>query len=334
MENVDAKTRELVGALSLDAAGAERALSDWFSLFPESLYRIAAEPGRKLPLFAQRLMVASPECCRCLCDPVLLTEQASRELALSLIALDPRLDIRLAQTTVELSSVPETNRRILRRGLAILEVLSCGSRINSALVQLLNCGNGSVRSKVVELLTRWSTNEANVREWLRDPDPRVRANVLESLAEIGQGAKWVRGVLLDNLQDRSGRAAANAAIGLYRLGVTGPALARLSEMGASEDASIRCSAVWAMGQIPDPALLDVLNQLRGDSEPRVRWLVLKSLSTFNRAGVRPRPSPAEPPVAAEAATVSAPTPPAPASVPASTPPSSPGWSTRTFGRLI
>lgn len=115
--------------------------------------------------------------------------------------------------------------------------------------------------------------------------------------------------------------AANAAIGLYRLGVTGPLWPACPKW---QPARMHLSAAAPSGSWARyPALLDVLNQLCGDSEPRVRWLVLKSLSTFNRAGVRPRPSPAEPPVAAEAATVSAPTPPASPSVPASTPPSQP-----------
>jgi hypothetical protein len=213
MDRIDAKTRELVGALSFDAAGAEQALGDWFGMFPESLYRVAEGAGRKAGFFVCRLLASDAECCRHLCNPDLLNEQTSIELARSLIAVEPRLDIKLAQAAIEWSATAAADRKILRRCLAILEALESGSRITSALVQLLNCGNASVRSKVIELLVRWSTNEANVREWLRDPDPRVRANVLESLAEIGQGAKWIRGILFDNLNDPNGRAAANAAVG-------------------------------------------------------------------------------------------------------------------------
>lgn len=337
MENVDKKTRELIGALSHDAAAAEQALRDWFLLFPESLYRVAGAYGRRIPFFLQRLLASSEECNTHLCNPDILTEQAARDLARSLISVEPRLDIRLAQSAIAWAATSGVDRRVLRRCLAILEILSSGSRINSALVQLLNCGNNSVRSKVVEMLVRWSTNEANVREWLRDPDPRVRANVIESLAEIGQGAPWIRGVLLDNLGDRNGRAAANAAVGLYRMGVTEPALARLSEMALSEDASLRCSAVWAIGQMPDPKLFDVLNSLRTDADSRVRWLVLKSLSNFNRAGVKAKPPAIPEPVALPPndpeprvmeAAVTAEPPAAAAEIPI------PGFTTRTFGRLL
>src|SRR5580704_13460312 len=104
MDRIDAKTRELVGALSFDAAGAEQALGDWFRMFPESLYRVAGGSGRRAGIFVQRLLVSDAECCRHICNPRLLSEPVSIDLARSLIAVEPRLDIRLAQAAVEWSS--------------------------------------------------------------------------------------------------------------------------------------------------------------------------------------------------------------------------------------
>lgn len=335
MDNIDAKTRELMGALSFGSPAAEQALSDWFHLFPESLYRVAAGSGSKAGFAVHRLLASHAEVCRHLCDPELLAEPAAKELARSLISVEQRLDIKLAQSAVEWCALPTADRKVLHRCLAILEALGSGSRITSALVQLLNCG--TVRSKVVDLLVRWSTNEASVREWLRDPDPRVRANVLESLAEIGQGAKWVRDILLEKLNDSNGRAAANAAVGLYRMGANDAAVNKLSEMALSSDPALRCSAVWAMGQVPDSRLLEILNQLRTDPDARVRWLVLKSLSSFNRAGVKPQPvaPPSEPskPLPVEVLPVED-LPPAPPLAPRTEEPSSAVFTTRTFGRLL
>jgi len=166
---------------------------------------------------------------------------------------------------------------------------------------------------VVDLLVRSSTirSHRTIREWLGNPDPRVRANVLEALAEFGQELEWIPQVLLDSLNDPHGRAAANAAVGLYRLGIEETALDKLSQMATSEDPSIRCSAAWAIGQVPNVKLLEILNHLRTDSNERVRWHALKSLCSFNRAGVKTKlgavssepqgdafaatPAPAEPP---------------------------------------
>lgn len=142
--------------------------------------------------------------------------------------------------------------------------------------------------KVVAHLVRSSTNEANIREWLRSPDHRTRANVLESLAEIGREVVWIRQVLLDHVNDAHGRASANAAVGLYCMGVEEPALARLSEMALSRDPSVRSSAAWGMGQIPNIQMYEILNQLRTDAVSRVRWNALRSLSRLNRAGMKPR----------------------------------------------
>ena len=331
-ENIDTKTRELLGALSFDAPAAETALGDRSRLLPESLYRVAGEGlPHKVEWFVHRHLASHEECCRHLCNPALLTAEAAAKLARALLHIEPRLDIRLAQAAVEWAGVSGGDQKRLRRCMYILEAVGCGSRINSALVQLLKCPNGAVRSKVVDLLVRSSTNETNIRKWLRDPDPRIRANVLESLAEIGREVEWVRSILLDNLNDPHGRAAANAAVGLYRMGVEEPAVARLSEMALSGDPSMRCSAAWAMGTIPDVRLYDLLHQLRLDPVAGVRGHALRSLTSFNRAGVKPKQAaysePAQDPVEQPVALPDPPPPPA-------TEPDRSTLVTRTFGRLL
>ncbi len=219
VEIIDAKTRDLMGALSFDSPAAEKALDHWFRTFPESLYRIAGKGlTRKSEVFVRRLLAADPDCCVNLCNCSLLDAQSATKLARSLQIINPSLDIKLARAAVEWAEIEGRDQTSLRRCLEILEAMASGSRINSALMQLLNTRNGAVRSKVADLLVRSSTNEASIRKWLRDPDPRFRANVLESLAEVGRDVEWIRRILLENLNDPDGRAAANVAVGLYRLG--------------------------------------------------------------------------------------------------------------------
>jgi hypothetical protein len=233
-------------------------------------------------------MAEDKRCCDYLCDPALLSAGAAIRLTRSLLLVEPRLDLRLAHAAVQWADIEE-EQNALRRSLEILEAVTSGSRIGGALVQLLSCRNLAVRSKVAELLVRSATirSHRTIREWLRNPDARVRANVLEALADVGQERTWIPQILLDSLNDPDGRAAANAAIGLYRLGLEDTAIAGLTEMAASKDPSIRRSAAWAMGQVPNGQLFEVLNRLRSDSNERVRRHALKSLCTLGRSGVKP-----------------------------------------------
>jgi HEAT repeat protein len=75
-------------------------------------------------------------------------------------------------------------------------------------------------------------------------------------------------------------------IALVRLGLEERAADRVIEMAASADPLIRRSAAWAMGQVPNAHLSDVLNGLRTDSNERVRRHALKSLCTLGKAGVK------------------------------------------------
>jgi hypothetical protein len=230
------------------------------------------------------LLAGDRTCCDYLCDPAALDIKAAVELARSLLFHDPRLDRRLVNAAIGWAC--SANHRPLRRGLDILEAMVPCPALEDALIRLLKCVDGAVRSRVIDILVRSSTEEARVRKWLRAPDPRVRANVLESLVETAGEAEWVRQLLLEYLYDPHWRTAANAALGLYSRGSAGPALARLTEMALSEDPNVRCSSAWAMGRVPNGSVLEILHRLHKDPDERVRWNALRSLARLNKAGVR------------------------------------------------
>jgi HEAT repeats len=293
-ENIDTKTRDLVGALSFDGSAAEDALREWFQMFPESLYRLAGTGlSHKAELFVHPLLAADRECGPRLCDPALMDGSAAVRLARSLLFLEPRLDRRLANAAIDYAAT--ANQKPLRRCLEILEAMRPCPSIGDALARLLKCVDGASRSRVVDILVRSSPDEAGIRKWLRDPDPRVRANVLESLVAAGGGAAWVRELLLEHLHDPHWRVAANAAVGLQAVGMEEPALARLAAMASSKDANMRRSSAWAMGRVPQASILEILHRLRKDPDARVRWNALRSLSRLRRAGVKqaPEASPVE-----------------------------------------
>ena len=295
-------TPEIIDApaspLTAGDSAAEDDLRIWFQMVPELFFRLAgvglaAETGS----FVISLMASDKECCHYLCNPELMDSPSAARLARILIRAEPRLDIRLAEAASDWAENAE-NRKPLYRCLEILEAIGPGSRIKFSLVQMFACSNSDIRSKMVGLLVRSSANEADARRWLHDADPRVRANLLESISKIPEDLEWIPRVLRDHLDDPHGRAAANAAVGLYRRGPREPAVAALSGMAQQEDPKMRCSSAWAMGQISNPKLLEILHQLRTDGDSRVRWCALRSLSRLNRAGAKPTPAvapaPAEP----------------------------------------
>jgi hypothetical protein len=308
-ENVDARTRELTGALSFGDPAAEDALQEWFQMFPESLYRVAGTGiTHNAELFVHPLLAGNRECCDYLCDPAILDVKTAVALARSLRFREPRLDRRIVNAAIDWAG--SANHKLLRRGLDILEAMVPCPGIEGALIRLLKCVDGRARSRVIDILVRSSTEEAGIRQWLRDPDPRVRANVLESLAETRGEKEWVRQVLLEHLRDPHWRVAANAAVGLCDKGLEESALARLTEMASSDDSHVRCSSAWAMGRVMNPSVLEFLHRLRKDPDERVRWNALRSLARLNKAGVRqtsaePVPNPAELATADEAQALTA-----------------------------
>jgi len=282
------KTRDLLGALSFGGPAAEDALCEWFEIFPDSLYRMAgAGLTHKAELFVYRLLAADRECCRYLCDTTLLKPVEAAHLARSLLFVDPRL-VRAA-----IHWAANANQKPLRRCLDILDAMSPRPGIEDALVRLLKCVDGAARARVVDILVRSSADETSVRTWLRDSDPRVRANVLESLVAREGEKGWIRQVLLEHLLDPHWRVATNAAVGLYKSGLEEPALAKLVEMALSGDPHVRCSSAWAMGRVLNVSVLETLHRLRKDPDERVRWNALRSLARINRAGVKQMP--VEPP---------------------------------------
>ena len=191
------------------------------------------------------------------------------------------LDIRLARAAVEWLA-ESADYGSVRRCLLILDSLEPGCRINVSLVQLLGTNDTAIKSKVFELLIRTSFNEGNIRSWLKVRDPRIRANLLEALAKNHPRPVWLNQVLMDHLSDPNGRTAANAAVALFRTGYEADAVARLNTMAFSRDAATRCSVAWALGQCPEAGVENTLKALRTDSDPRVRWNALKSLSRVHK----------------------------------------------------
>jgi HEAT repeat protein len=118
-----------------------------------------------------------------------------------------------------------------------------------------------------------------VRKRLQEVDARVRANAVESL--WGTDSTSARAVLKEASRDHHHRVAANALVGLHRIGAY-DVTASLQKMAQGEDPMGRAAAAFAMGQILNADFKPVLESLLKDPSPQVRSQALRSLIRMKR----------------------------------------------------
>jgi hypothetical protein len=118
----------------------------------------------------------------------------------------------------------------------------------------------------------------------QDEDPRVRANVVESLWSVGGESSslcFARG-----LQDPHHRVVANSLVGQYLQGDTS-AVSGLVQMTQHQDAVFRAAAAWALGRTGDTRFLPILRQMRRgpDQDSGIVRNALHSIARINQASV-------------------------------------------------
>ena len=90
-------------------------------------------------------------------------------------------------------------------------------------------------------------------------------------------------------KDAHNRVAANAAVGLHRIGDRAGAEA-LEAMAHHPDPIFRASAAWALGHLADRCFLPLAHRLRADADPKVRLLALRSLARMRESAPASAPS--------------------------------------------
>jgi hypothetical protein len=281
------------------------------------------------------LLWSNPVMVSGLINPALLPLDTAVRLAKQWVKYDSMLDIKLLHMGFpsEATTVHSIDIVRAKRVLAIVNELPACRHILLPLVNLLHSPDPKVRSKAASLYGRTSQNADWVRKRLSETDARVRANAVESL--WGTDSTSARAVLKEASRDHHHRVAANALVGLHRIG-TYDVTASLQKMAQGEDPMGRAAAAFAMGQILNADFKPVLESLLKDASPQVRSQALRSLIRMKR---QPRPGEAVLPAAtaepaddavAEDAAAAAPAepaidaaPPSADAMPALTPPSPP-----------
>jgi len=168
--------------------------------------------------------------------------------------------------------------RVLRL-LEVLEAASQQPRFYLFQSELLSYPDAVVRSKAAFLIACSTKSVSLVGKLLLDEDARVQANAVEALwtFEAGEG----RSLLETAARSKTPRVAANAAVGLYRIGDLS-SLPVLFHMAAHENPGPRTSAAWAMGETGDPRFLPFLTAWFARSTGNERGNVLQALGRIRR----------------------------------------------------
>jgi hypothetical protein len=253
--------------------------SAWFLQSSCRVLKASAEgPGAA---YLMELLWSNPVMVSGLIEPALLPLDTAIRFAKQWVQYDSMLDIKLLHMGFPSEATTVQNVDIVRakRVLAIVNELPACRHILLPLVNLLHSPDPKVRSKAASLYGRTSQNADWVRKRLTEDDARVRANAVESL--WGTDSTSARAMLREASRDQHHRVAANALVGLHRIGAY-DVTASVQKMAQAEDPMGRAAAAFAMGQILHADFKPVLESLLKDDSPQVRSQALRSLIRLKR----------------------------------------------------
>jgi hypothetical protein len=202
---------------------------------------------------------------------------AARTIPQVTAAIDADLEKALGATLLQHNSLASA-ARVLRL-LEVLEAASPQPRFYLFQSELMAHPDPAVRSRSALLIARSGKNTSLVGKLLLDDDPRVQANAVEALWSFD--AQEAHPLLTNAARSKTPRVAANAAVGLYRIGDLA-SIKLLFAMAGHEDGVRRTSAAWAMGETGDTRFLPYLTAWYARSSGTERLNVLQSLGRIRR----------------------------------------------------
>jgi hypothetical protein len=238
----------LVENFDRDPATSRDQMRDMLERDPQSfqtgaIRALKSAPSSRAAQHIMRLLVNSDTLFWVLCDAALPREDAVA-LARMALQVDAMVDVNLAKKMVDGLST-EVSAAAAGRLMDVLEAISLGSRIMPSLMRLLRQADPQLRSKAVLMIGRASRSVKWVQNRLAEPDPRTRANAVESMWDVD--TLEAREMLRTASRDSNNRVAANALFALYRMGDSWT-IPHLFKMAAAEAPVFRASAAWAMGE--------------------------------------------------------------------------------------
>lgn len=278
---------QLVEQLPSNTPATVRAVREWLQRDPDGFRRSALaflryspdSPGTSylLAVLKQNLILLPA-----LADPTQFPRDQAIDIAHRVTKLDPSFPTQLGAMLMELRSSAEADPGRIIRLLDVHGAIT--DRLNaSLLLQFLAGSNSRLRSKAALLLGRLNQNVRFAAHQMRDDEPRVRANAIESI--WGLDSQEAGELFRAALQDPHQRVCANAAVGLYRAGQV-DSLRALVSLAASSAPERRASAAWAMGESSDPRFLPILARLLTGAEAGVRRNAFRAISRIRQTSAR------------------------------------------------
>jgi HEAT repeat protein/ATP/ADP translocase len=147
--------------------------------------------------------------------------------------------------------------------------------------------SSKVRASLVKCIGSFSSQDVFpiLKEYLDDPDDRVRANLLEILIENIEdyNNEEMRNILINKLADPSNRVKVLSAVGLAKLS-DARGLETIKELYSSSDANLRAGVVYALGKIHTEESRYLLWKALEDPSVRVRLNAVKGIELSNGIG--------------------------------------------------
>jgi HEAT repeat protein len=288
-ENVRATLAYLVNNFEVDAAGSRKLIREILDNTREVFFATALEIVKSAPdtrggQFLLALMASNGMLLEALCDPALSSEQAL-QLAHAAKRADPLVDTLLARGLAD--SAVGSGPVVISNPARMMEILceiADPTRVTSSLMRLLRHPNPYLRSKAVKMIGRGNRSVKWVQGRLKESDPRIRANAVESL--WGVETQDARALLNFALNDGNNRVVGNALLGLYHLGDPS-ALAEINKLAQHSSVAFRSTAAWVMSETADPRFSDALRRLISESDPVLRKRAFTGLSRIKNALAQP-----------------------------------------------
>ena len=240
------------------------------------------------------LLLKNPVLFTQLSNPWQYTRAQAVTLAKQLMHADPSLDLRLARQLPGREGViywDTLQGAAAERALDILDEISTGRRVIPILSHLTRYPDRVISSKATLFIGRRLQNLAWAKRMMGEsPDPRVRANAIESV--WGVDSADIIDLFWQCTQDRHNRVVGNAIVGLHLAGVE-TVEDVVKRFAHDYQPEFRVTSAWAMGKIGDPKFIPDLAPLVKDENATVRSAALRALQTIRRNEKRHEP-PLEP----------------------------------------
>ncbi|MFH1761412.1 MAG: HEAT repeat domain-containing protein [bacterium] len=172
---------------------------------------------------------------------------------------------------------PDVNKRI--RAIQILGLIKPPREMEAFLRDMVNDPDVKIRATSIKSLAEQDDSSMALKillSLLNDFDDRVKANTIEAIGATGN--ENLVGILSRYKRDKNNRIRANVLKALWELGYKEIDSA-VREMLTADDPGMRYSALWLIGELgrKNPKFINLLQEMDNRNEPEIKELIISTL---------------------------------------------------------